>query len=281
MGGFLSLKSGDRLNDTRIKRESVTVHRGYISMLLMIQDIVAKRLIQNEDAITRGLLSRMYFIDPKFVRNKIRFHEPFTKPLHNLLADTMGHYLDERIRITMDSAQNILDGFPVDYATLFQPTLIDCDPEAVDLFLEFYNEGVDLESALASADKRIPGECSRWREDAVQISGKLCVLECKTRINGEIARRAMNTVRWNKKNYLMQFMKHNFNDMGEKFEKLEGIIEKSRQGQISTRDLKCNHGFVAEDIETLQHLYGDEIEIVTIKPKGRGRPSSVIRFKQK
>jgi hypothetical protein len=51
-------------------------------------------------------------------------------------------------------------------------------------------------------------------------------------------------------------------------------------GQVTIHDLKHSNGFSAEDIEILQHLYGDEIEVVTIKPKGRGRASIVVRFKE-
>jgi hypothetical protein len=84
---FLSLKSGDHLNDVRIKRDSVTVHCGYISMLLMIQGIVADRMLKNEDDLVRGLFPRMYFIDSKFVRRELQKKEPSVKPSRNLFEE--------------------------------------------------------------------------------------------------------------------------------------------------------------------------------------------------
>jgi hypothetical protein len=279
LGSLLSLKSGDFINEIRIKRDSVTIYSGYASMLLMVQDFVAKRMLQHEAALMRGLFSRTYFIDPKFIRNKIEKRDPILAPKENIVFDAVRHYLDERIHIAIDIAQNILDGFPVDYDNAFRPKFIECDQAAADLFVEFYNEGVEIERALAAVDRRIPGECSRWREDAVQLSGLLAAMYYSCGFGRDIAQKAINVVRWNKKNFLTQFIKHNLNGVSDKFEHLEGIIEKSGIGQVAIRDLKTRNGFTSEDIETLQHLYGDEIEIITINPKGRGRPSTVVRFK--
>jgi hypothetical protein len=281
LGSLLSLKSGDFINELRIKRDSVTVYGGYVSMLLLVQDFVAKRLLQHEAALMRGLFSRTHFIDPKFVRNKIERKNPIAMPNENIVADAMSYYVNERIRIANGLSQNILDGLPIDRDAAFQPKFIECDPAAADLLVEFYNEGVEVERALAAVDRRIPGECSRWREDAIQFSGLFAALFYSFGFNRDAAQKAINLVRWNKKNFLTQFLKHNLEGISDKFEHLEGIIEKSPNGQVTVRDLKLRNGFTAEDIATLQHLYGDEIEIVTVKPSSKkgGRPSTVIRFR--
>jgi energy-coupling factor transporter ATP-binding protein EcfA2 len=280
LDSWLALKTGDYLNDVRIKRESVTIHCGYISMLLTIQDFVAKKLINNEEAITRGLFTRMYFIDPKFGRKKeLQLKKEIDAPLQNILFEKMRVYMEKRIRSAMANAQNVLDGFPCDYK--IQPESIECDPAAANLFLEFNNAGIDIENAFVFADQRLPGECSRWREDAIQIAGLLSVLLDKPQIDYNTAQAAIAIVLWCKKNFLRMLTKHHFTGMGEKFEHLEGLIENSANGQVSTYDLKNRNGFSSEDIEIICHLYGDEIEIVTVKsksPKG-GRPSTVIRFK--
>jgi hypothetical protein len=51
----------------------------------------------------------------------------------------MRYYLDERIRIAMNIAEDILNGFPSTGESEFLPKLIDCDRTAIEAFMKFYN----------------------------------------------------------------------------------------------------------------------------------------------
>jgi hypothetical protein len=248
LDAWLALKTGDYLNDTRIKRESVTVHRGLISMMLTIQNSVAKELIQNKDALLRGLFMRMYFFDPKFLRTRSTDRTDRPAPVENVLIERMNHFLERRIRSMASRVENVLDGF--DRWDSPQPPAdsIPCTQSARDAFSRFNDDGIDLEKLFCLVDGNLSGECSRWGEDAIQIAGLLACLEGKDIIDEALAHKAIAIVRWCKKNFLKMLTKCSFDGISDKFERLEYIIEKSENGFVTTGDLKNRHGFTNEDI---------------------------------
>jgi hypothetical protein len=92
---WLSLKTGNFTNDTRIGRESVTICNGRLAMLLMVQPVVAYELMGDREAILRGVLTRMYMFDPKFDRQKAICHE-VSRPAMRIFRGILRYYLDKR-----------------------------------------------------------------------------------------------------------------------------------------------------------------------------------------
>jgi hypothetical protein len=117
---FLAMKGGDYLNDTRICRllgrrghagfaqgaiamqyapnyALAGPRRGLIAMLLMVRASVAKRLIGQQDAIERGLLTRMFFFDPGFRPQPGRRRSRTQTPQEDF-DRLVTHYLELRVR---------------------------------------------------------------------------------------------------------------------------------------------------------------------------------------
>jgi hypothetical protein len=95
---WLSLKTGDYINHTRIGRESVTARNGRMAMLLMVKPVVAYELMGDKEAILRGLLARMFVFDPHFDWQKAIRHQvarPTMRIFHGLLLYFL-YYLDKR-----------------------------------------------------------------------------------------------------------------------------------------------------------------------------------------
>jgi hypothetical protein len=280
LSSWLSMKTGDYTNDTRLCRESVTVDRGLISMLLMIQKSVCKRMIQNAEFMDRGMFTRMYFIDPTFHRTKmIAVHAK--PPANDIFHKRIRHFLRKRVNNSVTDLYQLEHDEDISNRFLTAVEFIECSDEARQIFIDFYNEGYEIEHCIYALSKDFPGECSRWREDAIQIAGLLACFEDKTCIDADLAMRASNIVRWCKKNFLRMACKWYIEFFDEKFERILDLMERSSSNSISIRDLKFRNGFTQDGINAICALYVDEISIEQVKPKSKkgGRPSAILRLK--
>jgi hypothetical protein len=191
LDAWLALKSGDFLNDTRLCRESVTVERGLMAMLLMLQPGVAEKLIAQREALDRGFFSRMFLIDPGFERRLALRHKPEPAPRGNY-DEILRYYLQKR----MESVIPDLSGFqgPEEIQRRLGESLrtISCDGDARSAFADFYDEGVLLDRELSAAVPEPSGECGLWREDATQIAGLIACYEERARKSILLARLRRN-----------------------------------------------------------------------------------------
>jgi hypothetical protein len=272
---WLSLKTGDFTNDTRIGRESVTICNGRLAMLLMVQPIVAHELMGDKEAILRGLLTRMYMIDPKFDRQKAIRHE-ISRPDMRMFRGILRYHLDKRQKFMEQSMAMETSSNDDDLVMRFTDR-IKCDTEARKMFADFHDEGWTLEQQLLPIELALEGECGRWREDAIQIAGLLASLEEVEKIDVALAQRAINVVRWCKKSFLGMFLGPYFDRVNDKCERILEIVEASPDRQVSLRTLKNNHTITEMDIIAIQAVYPQRFRIETVK-SNTGRPSKVVRI---
>jgi hypothetical protein len=272
---WLSLKTGDFTNDTRIGRESVTICNGRLAMLLMVQPIVAHELMEDREAILRGLLTRMYMFDPKFDRQKAIRHE-VPRPNMRIFRGILRHHLDKRQKFMETSILENREKTGDDIVAQFTERIV-CDGDAREIFANFHDEGLAVERCLVPVEPAFDGECGRWREDAIQIAGLLAAIKEEGAIDGLLAQQAVNIVRWCKKSFLMMFLNPYFDRIDDRCERLMDIIESSPDRQISLRILKNNHTISEKDIIAIQAVYPQKFMVETVK-SNTGRPSKVVRI---
>jgi hypothetical protein len=163
-----------------------------------------------------------------------------------------------------------------DIAARFTDRIV-CDGNAREIFANFHDEGLTIERRLIPVEPALDGECGRWREDAIQIAGLLAAIKEVNAIDGTLAQKAVNIVRWCKKSFLMMFLKPYFDRVDDRCERLMDIIEASPDRQISLRTLKNNHTISEKDIIAIQALYPQRFAIEIVK-SNIGRPSKVVRI---
>jgi hypothetical protein len=271
---WLSLKTGDYINDTRIGRESVTVCNGRIAMLLMVQPVVAYELMGDREAILRGLLTRMFVFDPHFDRQRAIRHE-VPRPTMRIFHGLLGYYLDKRKQF-MEENSGMDDPKNDDGRIAWFTERIECGNDAREIFADFHDEGLALEQSLIPIEPALGGECGRWREDAIQIAGLLAALEKGKHIDAALARKATNVVRWCKKSFLAMFLKPYFARIDEKCERMMDAIDGSPDKQAPLRLLRNSHGIGEQDIAGIQAMYPHKFSIGISQLPNGGRPSKVI-----
>jgi hypothetical protein len=276
---WLSLKSGDFLSDIRIKRDPVTVYRGLISMLLMVQGSVAERLIKNAEALDRGLLTRMYFFDPNFVGRKS--DGMVRKPAMQIeFDDLLLKYLNLRMQIAepnLNGSEKSEEIVERNIARLINN--IECNDEARAVFTAFHNEAFDLGRELAASFTEMDGELGRWREDAIQIAGLFACYEQRNNIDGILAGRACSLVRWCKKSFLRLFFANHKVKISKKLQRIEDLLAEASADRVPMWRLRQIYGIDDEMLHEIMQIYPRQLVIEKGKTTAKGgRPPVFLRM---
>jgi hypothetical protein len=276
---WLALKSGDFLSDIRIKRDPVTVHRELISMLLMVQGSVAEKLIKNSEALDRGLLTRMYFFDPNFVRRKSQ--RKVLKPnVQNEFDNLLLKYLNLRMQIAEPNLNGSEESEEIvgrNLARLINN--IECNDEARAIFSNFHGEAFDLGKELAASFPELDGELGRWREDAIQIAGLFACCEQRNSIDGLLAKRACTLVRWCKMSCLRIIILNYKTCVSKKMQRIEDAFAEASAEKMPMWRLRQNYGIDDETLQIIMQTNPNRFIIEKGKPTAKGgRPPSFLRM---
>jgi hypothetical protein len=232
-----------------------------ISALWYCQPFLLRELAGNEEALERGLTARCL----SFVCEHSEIPED-----------------DGQIRTVNEAATRDWDRLVraiLDDRDKPEATVIECTPEAREIFRDFHNESVRLRNGEF---RDIEGELGRWRENAVRIAGGLCVADFYSApgeeplsLTADHAARGVRLARW------ACFSTLEMMQAGRKERRLERVkklvaITSEEGGRITLRDLNRSHGFNPEEVRALARDFPAMIEVekITHGEKG-GRPSEV------
>jgi hypothetical protein len=123
-------------------------------MLLMVQPTVAYELMGDREAISRGLLTRMYMFNPKFDRQQAIRHE-VSRPDMRMFRGILRHHLDKGRTFMEASIAGNLENKDDNIAARFTDRIV-CDGNAREIFANCHDEGVTIERRL------IPGRNLRF-----------------------------------------------------------------------------------------------------------------------
>ncbi len=157
--------------------------------------------------------------------------------------------------------------------------IIQCAPEAREVFRVFHNEAVHLRNGKYRA---IEGELGRWRENAIRIAGGQCVADALSKgedvrsliLTGEQADRGVNLARWSHLHTLAMLNKGLADRQWQRVETLQALVSRY-SGAVTLRDLRDRHGFAPDEVKRLAAEYPHALSIQTHKPI-TGRPSEVL-----
>ncbi len=251
---YLCGYSGDPLRTNRIDRGAVVVKQPCITLLWLMQGIVALDLVGNRDTIPRGFSARTLFFDSGARREyDNRKDESFT------LAEEWATLINLQLLRRKISVQ---------------PKEIVCSPEAREVFAKFHDEGVDLERRYCPD---LVGEFSRQRENAVKIAGLFALVEDRGEICAELAERATEVVRWVGYNYLTLIQSERQRRLKKDMERIVEILGECG-GRINLGALAQYHGIKREKVEALLAVYPGTFVLKKVpQPSGKaGRPSELL-----
>ncbi len=232
-----------------------------ISALWYCQPFLLRELAGNEEALERGLTARCL----SFVCE----HSEIPEDDGEVRTVSEGATLDwdRLIRAILESRNAP------------EPTVIECTPEAREVFRAFHNESVRLRNGEF---RDIEGELGRWRENAVRIAGGLCVADYYSAPDGtplsltaDRAERGVRLARWACLSTLEMMQAGRRERRQERASQLAGIVS-GEGGTITLRDLRRSHSFAHEEVRALARDFPTMIEVqkITHGEKG-GRPSEV------
>jgi hypothetical protein len=253
---YLSGYSGDPLRVTRIGRPPLVVLNPCLSALWMMQGIVAHDLISNRDTMPRGFTARVLLFDSGARRQfDSRENGSFsTVGIWNKILSLL--LLNRKIHLNKP------------------PKEIACAEEARQEFTDFFDEGVRLERDWCPD---LQGEFSRQRENAIKIAGLFALVEGKNILDRELAKRAIEVVRWIGFNYLSLIQLERKERLKKDFDRVMAVLTDNR-GVLGLGRLAQYHAITREKINALMAVYpGDFIIKKTPQPQGKpGRPAEVL-----
>lgn len=258
---YLCGYSGDPWSNCRVGRDGDSLRCPTISLVLMVQDAVFRRLLADKDTFDRGFTARALSFDSEAQRQK----DDGTRVPYTSLEDWKELTFDavaKRLAVEDDGAE---------------PYVIGCTPEAFEIFLRFNNESIDIEEEYFSDFK---GELSRWRENAIKVAGGFAFAEGKSEITKDIAERACRVVRWCSYNYFTMLLSSRRARMAEEINDLKALL-RPNGGRMSRSELQT-HGFTKARLQKIisaapeAFLEGAEPQITADGKAARGRPAEFI-----
>jgi hypothetical protein len=253
---LLSAYSGDSCRRDRVGSGSRELTEPRLALLWLVQGCVVQDILAERDAVERGLTARPLIFDSGASRQKDdRKNRSFN--LEDQWNRCVSAILDARLAASPGS-----------------PRLINCEPEAVELFAKLDDETVDLEHGPYSD---LPGELSRWRENAIKIAGLFALVEASSRITPVHAARAVAVVRWCGYSYLNLLDRGRKERLRSDAERLVEIIGDSDGGEVPVGELERRHGVSRKKLEMLAQNFPNLIEFHKYPAEGPGRPRQVLR----
>lgn len=253
---LLSAYSGDSVRVDRVSRASLELTEPRLALLWMVQPCVIEEIVGDPEAVARGLTARPLIFDSGARReHDDRQERSFTR------HDQWETFI-RRILATREATP------------LGSPVEIQCDREAREVFAQLNDETVDLERGPYSD---LPGELSRWRENAIKVAGLFAEAEKLPKVTLDHARRAVAVVRWCGLNYLGLRKTRRREQSRSDVRRLLEIVLISPGEEISVGTIESGHGFTRERLNMLVKLFPDLLELHTHPPAGPGRPRTVLR----
>jgi len=254
---LLSAYSGDRVQQHRIGRKEVALREPALSLLLMIQSGVLRKILHSEEAFARGLTARMLIFDSGAVRHHDR---------GGTASFTLQERWDELVNGLVRSRQ-------------CGPQEIPASAEARQVFTDLHNEAIDLEQ-MHFPD--FAGEASRWRENAIKIASLLALSEGRLEVCAQDAKSGAKIVRWCGYNYFKLLCAGRRNRLESEIASLEELLGPA--GLIGRPLSKLDdHGFDRARLDKILAASGDTFERYKFsehidgKPRS-GRPAEMIRI---
>lgn len=229
-----------------------------ITTLWFCQPSLMREIIGNDEAFERGLTARalMFCCERE---GPIPFDDGIIRSLNEAAIEAWQESLTKAVKLR----------------EALEPLVIECSPEAREVFRSFHNEAVVYRNGNF---RDIEAELGRWRENAIRIAGVLAVAEEVTTITEEIANRAITLARWT---HLSGLAFINAGAEARRRSRLDRIIDliKEADGCITLRRLRDSHGFGEAEVEHLATIFPSKL-IVEDRPGGvkGGRPSRIVKL---
>jgi hypothetical protein len=274
-GSWMRFKTGDFNNHERITRPSTTSFGNMISLLLMVQPDVGEELIRDLEAHGRGFFSRILWTQPKFsgIDVDAKLLRPEAQQPFNGLIEKL---LRRRYELSEPDLTGELSPFDLRKRVADAVQRIPCTPEAKRVFSQFQREANELQKILTKHFPKMDGECSRWRQCAIEVAGLFYLAEDRESVDEGTAKRACSIVRWYKMSFLFGDLNFSKEQLVEKRQRIEDIIVDSGKKEITCRELR-KRGIGDDVIEAVLLLHPNEFK-TAIKMPGKmgGRPSKVL-----
>lgn len=251
---MLTAYSGDSQRVDRRGADPITLKSPCLSLLWMAQPCVIRELVANAEAVERGLTARMLLFDSGARREfDDGSREGFTKSA--AWVPFIEGILDHR------QSSKVYE--------------IECEAGAGDVFTLFHNESVALGRGQF-AD--IAGELSRWRENAIKVSGLLALAGGSTRITPETANNGCAVVRWCSTNYLGLLSAARRQRKQEELDRLLEIVRENG-GEVMLGDLHRRNSVNREDIMSVIAAFPNRLKIERRPQLGikGGRPREILK----
>lgn len=234
-----------------------------VSVLWFCQPFLLRELYANEEALERGLTARVL---PFAVEHAVIPYD-----------DGVSRCVNEQARAEWDGLiRRILEGRN-------ERHFIQCSREAREVFRAFHNEAVDYRNGHY---RDIEGELGRWRENAVRVSGGLCVEDGLTKgtdgsqliLTPEQAERGVRIARWAHLSGLRFMERGRTERQFARVEKLQGVLARQYRGTATLADLKKRNGF--ENAEVIQLATAFPLVLKYEKHETGGRPSETVSLQK-
>lgn len=234
-----------------------------ITALWFCQPFLLRELAGNEEALERGLTARVL----AFVCEHADIPED-----------------DGVLRQVSDQARDgwsTLVNDVLSTRTAAEPTVIQCAPEAREVFRDWHNESVRLRNGQY---RDIEGELGRFRENAIRLAGGQCVADRFTlgpdgdglTLTADHARRGVALARWACYSTLAMMETGREARRLARAQSLVRLVTDAG-GKVTLRELRRSHGYDGQEVMALALAYPNLLTVQRIGPgEEGGRPSEVL-----
>jgi hypothetical protein len=231
-----------------------------ITALWFCQPFLLRELSGNDEALERGLTARVL----AFVCEHVEIPED-----------------DGVFRAVSDQARDGWAGLVNDVLstrTKTEPVVIQCSPDAREVFREWHNESVRLRNGQY---RDIEGELGRWRENAIRLAGGQCVADLGPAGDGltltvDHARRGVTLARWACYSTLAMMQGGREARRLARAQSLVRLVQDCG-GKVTLGALAKSHGYGDAEVMALARAYPD---LLTVQHKGPGekggRPTDIL-----
>lgn len=259
---ILSGYSGEPHRESRVQRGAVSLKSPCLSALWLCQPSVLEETLTSREAEERGMLARLMY--SVHLRETIP-HERADSREPSATAAAAWH---RAVREILES-----------YRRRETPAIFTVTPDARQALHEFHNKVVDLRNGTMRDEESLLG---RMRENALRLALGQSVMDVVTGattdevVTVEQAQRGIALAEYGHFSVLAFRAPARHRKRQERLRSVVDIL-RDRGGEATLRVLRDNHGFGAEEVKRLAHLFGQKLRVdkrTHGAPSG-GRPSEV------
>jgi len=259
---FLSGYSNEWMGESRVGRGTLRM-RPCIAVLWFCQPVIFEEMLTNQEALQRGLTARIigHVVNQDVVPEDdgiLRSIKPETKSAWEGLINKV-----LELRENHES-----------------PQVIQCSPEAREVFREFHNAIVALRNG---SFKDVADELGRARENVIRVAVGIWVADMVTGqctpdspLSADQAERAVRLVRWAQLSMLQYLSKQLAKKRLDEVTNLISKIEKFGM-EVTLADLENRHGIRRDKVLSLAGEFHELIRVVK-RTRTTGRPSDVLQI---